>query len=206
LCSPAQQEIVTVKLVNRLYRQFVSFKQKQRRRQRQRQKAVNQQANIMTSSKAAKHETGASSHAAAESDGELNLFVEEMIDQMVRVVVSTTCCRPQMLMAWQWSNAIITHSRSNVLLFLLCCDGQENRFQILGTTIMKRMEEMSVRMGELEQSIANIMEQAAVSESTTTPSTPVSAIGGKDNGMGGTVHNNSNSNSKPKPSTTTMEI
>ena len=86
LCS-AQQEIVTVKLVNRLYRQFVSFKQKQRRRQRQRQKAVNQQANIMTSSKAAKHETGASSHAAAESDGELNLFVEEMIDQMVRVVL-----------------------------------------------------------------------------------------------------------------------
>ena len=70
---------------------------------------------------------------------------------------------------------------------------------------MKRMEEMSVRMGELEQSIANIMEQAAVSESTTTPSTPVSTIGGKDNGMGGTVHN-SNSNSKPKPSTTTMEI
>ena len=72
---------------------------------------------------------------------------------------------------------------------------------------MKRMEEMSVRMGELEQSIANIMEQAAVSESTTTPSTPVSAIGGKDNGMGGTVHNsNNNNNSKPKPSTTTMEI
>lgn len=67
------------------------------------------------------------------------------------------------------------------------------------------MEEMSARMGDLEQSIANIMEQAgAVAESTTPSSVVATTVGNKDSTTAGTNPNNNNNN-KPKPATT-MEI
>ena len=183
----------------------------------------------MSSSKVTKHETSASSHVAAESDVELNLFVEEMIDQMVSTVATDHCsssrtastgslgavawltetrCICAVCCDWRTPDCRQTSSVHNVTLIYFCCCFclQENRFQLLGNTIMKRMEEMSVRMGDLEQSIANIMEQAgAVAESTTPSSVIATTAGGKDSTStgGGTIQNNNNN--KPKPATT-MEI